>query len=48
MTQTVMNLERVVSSMQEPMKRFVDRVQTLGGENCLAGDRGRRYCHVRL
>ena len=36
MTQSVMNLERVVSGMQEPMKRFIDRVQTLGGANCLA------------
>ena len=36
MTQSVMNLERVVSRMQEPMKKFIDRVQTLGGTNCLA------------
>ena len=36
MTHSVMNLERVVSGMQEPMKRFLDRVQTLGGANCLA------------
>ena len=36
MTQSMMNLERVVSGMREPMKRFIDRVQTLGGENCLA------------
>ncbi len=36
MTHPAMNLERVVSDMQEPMKRFIDRVQTLGGVNCLA------------
>ncbi len=36
MTQSVMNLERVVSGMQEPMKRFIDRIQTLDGANCLA------------
>lgn len=36
MTQPVMNMERVVSHMQEPLKKYIERVQTLAGQNCLA------------
>ncbi len=36
MTQAVVNVDQLVQGMQEPVKTFVSRVQTLGGANCLA------------
>jgi len=36
MTQDVVNIDQLVSGMQEPMRTFVSRVQALGGSNCLA------------
>jgi len=36
MTVSMMNRERVFVAMQEPVGKFVDRVQALGGANCLA------------
>ncbi len=36
MTSAVVNIDQLVSGMQEPVKTFVGRVQTLGGVNCLA------------
>ncbi len=36
MTSSMMNSERLVEAMREPMEKFVDRVQALGGTNCLA------------
>ena len=33
---SMMNSEQLIESMREPMRKFVDRVQTLGGTNCLA------------
>ncbi len=36
MTLAVVNIDQLGSAMQEPVKTFVSRVQTLGGPNCLA------------
>ncbi len=36
MTASMMNSERLADAMREPVRKFVDRVQTLGGMNCLA------------
>ena len=36
MTQTVVNIDQLVSGMQKPVKTFACRVQALGGSNCLA------------
>lgn len=36
MTLAVVNIDQLVSPMQEPVKTFVSRVQALGGANCLA------------
>lgn len=36
MTQAVVNIDQLASGMQEPVKTFVSRLQTLGGSNCLA------------
>lgn len=36
MNQAVVNLDQLVSGMQEPVKTFVSQVQNLGGANCLA------------
>ena len=36
MTSSMMNSEQLAEAMQEPMQKFVDRVQALGGTNCLA------------
>ena len=36
MTPSVMNMEHVVDHMQEPLTKYLDRVQTLAGANCLA------------
>ena len=35
MTQAVANIDQIISGMQEPVKTFICRVQTLGGPNCL-------------
>ena len=36
MTPSVMNMEHVVDHMHEPLKKYIDRVQTLADRNCLA------------
>lgn len=36
MTSAVVKIDQLASGMQEPVKTFVGRVQTLGGANCLA------------
>lgn len=36
MTPSVMNMDHVVEHMQEPLTRYLDRVRTLAGPNCLA------------
>ena len=36
MTQGVVNIDQLNSGMQEPVRTFASRVQTLGGANCLA------------
>ena len=36
MTEDIVNIDQLTSGMQEPVKRFVLRVQELAGSNCLA------------
>ncbi len=36
MTLSMTHCEQLVEAMQEPVKKFVDRLETLGGTNCLA------------
>ena len=36
MTLSMMNVDHVVDHMQEPLTKYLDRVQTLAGSNCLA------------
>ena len=36
MIPSMMNMDHVVDHMQEPLKKYLDRVQTLAGANCLA------------
>jgi len=36
MTEGIVNIDQLTSGMQEPVKRFVLRVQELAGSNCLA------------
>ena len=33
---SVRNMDHVVDHMQEPLTKYLDRVQTLAGPNCLA------------